>query len=245
MRTLIINGSRIPAAVVLKGPRAFSHRAAEELVGRECRILRDEAVFADGDACTHFYKVVSGTVRTLKLVSDGRRQIDAFHLAGDVFGVEGGERHRLSAEAVDNIVVVAYARNRFADIVQHESGFGPELIASVLCNLDRAHDHMVLLGRKTALEKVATFLLDLADRRSECDGVDLPMPRGDIADHLGLTIETVSRTLTQMMRDGVIQITGRTITFARKHRLQAMADRRLIDQIADARGPVAVTGLRR
>jgi CRP/FNR family nitrogen fixation transcriptional regulator len=215
-------GSRIPAALALRG--AVDLPRAEDRAPVTRRVLaRGEEVFADGDSCIRFYKVVSGTVRTVKLLADGRRQIDAFHLPGDVFGLEGGETHRFTAEAIDDVVVIAYPRNRFSDLVRSDPAFGEQLLSSTLTNLDRAHDHLVLLGRKTALERLASFLLELARRTAGKDRVELPMQRADIADHLGLTIETVSRTLTQMGRDGLIRFeSGRTIILADKPALQRL-----------------------
>jgi CRP/FNR family nitrogen fixation transcriptional regulator len=185
---------------------------------------KGEELFAEGDAADFFYKVVSGTVRTCKLLSDGRRQIDAFHLAGDVFGLESGQDHGFTAEAVEDVIVEAYRRSHFASLVHVNAAFGEQLMSSMLRNLERAHEHMVLLGRKTAQEKMATFLLDMAVRTARNDRVDLPMQRTDIADHLGLTIETVSRTLTQMVRDGLIKLAaaGRTIILADKAGLQEL-----------------------
>ena len=216
------NGSRIPAALAIRGSASLPHR--EEIPGSRRKVSRGEEIFADGDDCNQFFKVVSGTVRTVKLLADGRRQIDAFHLAGDVFGLESGQTHRFTAEAVDDVVLVAFRRNRFANLVQADPAFGEQLMSSMLTSLDRAHDHMVLLGRKTALEKMASFLLDLARRLRLGDRVELSMQRSDIADHLGLTIETVSRTLTQMVRDGLIRLgeAGRTIILADKAQLQLL-----------------------
>lgn len=218
------NGSRIPAALALRGVAAMPRAADEAQHGTRRSFARGEEVFAEGDACSFFYKVVSGTVRTGKLLVDGRRQIDTFHLPGDVFGLESGGHHRFTAEAVEDLVVIAYRRNRFASLVHDDPAFGERLMSSMLTSLDRAHDHMVLLGRKTATEKMASFLLDLAGRLSGADQVVLPMQRTDIADHLGLTIETVSRTLTQMVRDGLIRLTeaGRTVILADKARLQLL-----------------------
>lgn len=218
------SGSRVPAAVAMQGPVALSRGAKEVQHAARHRFARGEEVFAESDACTFFYKVVSGTVRTGKLLSDGRRQIDAFHLAGDVFGLESGDRHRFTAEAVDEVVVIAYRRSRFASLVHDDPAFGEQLMAAMLTSLDRAHDHMVLLGRKSALEKMASFLLDMARRRPGADKVVLPMQRADIADHLGLTIETVSRTLTQMARDGLIRLAeaGRTVILADKAGLRLL-----------------------
>lgn len=211
--------TRIPAAVVMRGsanmpPNSAMHR----------RFAKGEALFAEGDRAQFYYKVVSGTVRTCKLLSDGRRQVEAFHLAGDVFGLESGQDHRFTAEAVDGVVVEAYRRSHFANLLRDNPTFGEQLMSSMLQSLGRAHEHMVLLGRKTAQEKMATFLLDLAERLDRSDCLDLPMQRTDIADHLGLTIETVSRTLTQMVRDGLIKLaaSGRTITLSDKLALQRL-----------------------
>jgi CRP/FNR family nitrogen fixation transcriptional regulator len=216
--------SRPPAAIVLRGVANLLPRRDEATGGTRRAIRRGEEIFAEGEACNQFYKVISGTVRTVKLLSDGRRQIDDFHLAGDLFGLESGDCHRFTAEAVDDVVVIVYRRNRFASLVQSDPAFGEQLMSSMLTNLDRAHDHLVLLGRKTALEKMASFLLDLARRLTRGDRVHLPMQRSDIADHLGLTIETVSRTLTQMVRDGLIRLAeaGRTIILADRTRLQQL-----------------------
>jgi CRP/FNR family nitrogen fixation transcriptional regulator len=217
-------GPRIPAVLAMQGASVMPRVTEEPRPGVVRKFARDEELFAEGDACSFFYKVVSGTVRTGKLLVDGRRQIDAFHLTGDVFGLENGGHHRSTAEAVDGVVVIAYRRNTFASLVHDHPVLGEQLISSTLTSLDRAHAHIILLGRKTALEKMASFLLDMARRRPGADRVVLPMQRTDIADHLGLTIETVSRTLTQMVRDGLIRLSeaGRTVVLADKARLQIL-----------------------
>lgn len=218
--------SDAPAAAMLamRGAGVLPRAADGVQLGMVRRFSRGEELFEEGDACNYFYRVVSGTVRTGKLLVDGRRQIDAFHFAGDVFGLESSGHHRFAAEAVEDVVVIAYRRDRFANLVHDDPMFGDQLVSSMLTNLDRAHDHMVLLGRKTALEKMASFLLDMARRRADTDRVVLPMQRTDIADHLGLTIETVSRTLTQMVRDGLIRLAeaGRTVILADRARLRAL-----------------------
>ena len=172
------------------------------------RILaKGEELFAEGDPADYFYKVVSGTIRTCKLLSDGRRQIAAFHLPGDVFGLEAGAEHRFTAEALGDATLVAFRRSRLAELTAADPTFANQVLASMMTCLGRAQDHMLLLGRKTAQEKIATFLLDMARRISSDDEhLELPMQRSDIADHLGLTIETVSRTLTQFARQGLIRL---------------------------------------
>lgn len=205
------NGSRLPAAaaIVMKGVAAMP-RQSDALTAKPVGVARvlgkGEELFAEGAAADFFYKVVSGTVRTYKLLNDGRRQIDAFHLDGDIFGLETGEEHRFSADAVDVAKVVAFRRRRFETLAHDDPALGDQVMSSMMRSLERAHDHMMLLGRKTAQEKVATFLLDMARRVSKEDRFELPMQRTDIADHLGLTIETVSRTLTQFTREGLIKL---------------------------------------
>jgi CRP/FNR family nitrogen fixation transcriptional regulator len=184
---------------------------------------KDEELFGEGDDADCFYKVISGAVRSYKLLSDGRRQIDAFHLPGDLFGLEAGHSHRFSAEAVGATQVVAYRRCRLPALTQDDAAFREEVMGAVLTSLERAQNHMLLLGRKTAQEKMATFLLGMAERLSDDEKhFDLPMPRADIADHLGLTIETVSRTLTQFARNGLIRLTpaGRSIALCNKMALK-------------------------
>jgi CRP/FNR family transcriptional regulator, nitrogen fixation regulation protein len=221
------SSSRIPVGLLaLRGAAVLPPRDATERcsVGLRRVFSKGEELFAEGDAAEYFYKIVSGTVRTSKLLSDGRRQVEAFLLPGDIFGIEHGRDHRFTAEAVEDVVAMAFKRSRFTSLVHDDPAFGDQLMSSMIKSLDRAHDHMLLLGRKTAQEKIATFLLDMATRLSKGDRFDLPMQRTDIADHLGLTIETVSRTLTQMVRDGLIKLgaAGRTIMLTDKAGLQQL-----------------------
>jgi CRP/FNR family transcriptional regulator, nitrogen fixation regulation protein len=164
-------------------------------------------------------------VRLCKLLDDGRRQICAFATAGDLFGVEFGGTHGFSAEAVCDAMVVSYRRGRL-DALSSGSGHAVgELLAFALEGLERAQRHMLLLGRKSALEKVASFLCDMAER-ADIDAIDLSMSRTDIADYLGLTIETVSRTLTQLEREHIIELpaTRRSIVLRNKVRLRRLCE---------------------
>ncbi|WP_332053767.1 helix-turn-helix domain-containing protein [Reyranella sp.] len=212
--------------VGLLAQRALADRPLDEVSrsGARRNFTKGEELFAEGEAADFFYKVVSGTVRVCKLLSDGRRQIEAFQLAGDIFGLESGSEHRFTAEAVEDTVVLAFRRSRLASLMHDNPAFGDHVMSSMIESLERAQEHMVLLGRKTALEKMATFLLDMSGRLAQGGSVELPMQRTDIADHLGLTIETVSRTLSQMVRDGLIKLaaTGRTIVISDKAALQAL-----------------------
>jgi len=193
--------------------------------GMQMVLVKDEELFAEGDDAELFYQVVSGAIRSYKLLSDGRRQIDAFHLRGDMLGLEAGNQHRFSAEAIGNATVVTYRRSRLDSLIQDDAAFRDRIMTATLRSLERAQDHMLLLGRKTAQEKMATFLLDMAERLSKDDEhFELPMQRSDIADHLGLTIETVSRTLTQFARSGMIRLlpAGRSIGLCNKMALRSL-----------------------
>lgn len=185
-------------------PASLAARAASESrVGTRRAFAADEEVFTEGDRAMFFYKVVSGMVRTYKLLSDGRRQISAFHLPGDIFGLESGEDHRFSAEAVSETRLVVHRREPRA-LAGEDGALAREVVAAMMGSLERAQEHMTLLGRKSAKERIASFLLALAKRTGEDRALDLPMSRADMADHLGLTVESVSRAVTQLERDGLI-----------------------------------------
>ena len=213
--------SKFPAAAfALQTPTAAKMPAGTQMV-----LAKGEELFAEGDDAEYFYQVKSGTIRTYKLLSDGRRQIDAFHLEGDIFGLEAGAEHRFSAEAIGTASVVAYRRSRLSALIQDDPTFRDKIMSSTLHSLERAQEHMLLLGRKTAQEKLAAFLLDMAERISDDhEKFELPMQRTDIADHLGLTIETVSRTLTQFARSGMIKLlpSSRSIGLCNKMALQSL-----------------------
>lgn len=177
---------------------------------------QDRGIYAEGDDAGFFFKLVSGVVRTCKFLSDGRRQIDAFHVAGDMFGFEMGAEHSLSAEAVCDCTVIPY-RRRGVEMVK-DAVLSQQLFSYAMRSFTRAQDHSLLLGRKSAAEKVAAFLIEWAEPSAAGHVVSLAMTRQDIADYLGLTIETVSRTLSQLERDAII-----ALPTARQIRLKDMA----------------------
>lgn len=164
---------------------------------------QNEEIFGEEEETAFVYKVVSGAVRTTRLLSDGRRQIGAFYMAGDVFGLEAGPAHRFSAEAIAPSEIALIRRSALEQAAENDSHMAKQLWALTSHELEDLQDHMLLMGRKNAVERVGSFLLKLAKRASS-GVVELPMTRGDIADHLGLTLETVSRTLSQLVRDQVI-----------------------------------------
>jgi CRP/FNR family transcriptional regulator, nitrogen fixation regulation protein len=176
-----------------------------DLMGARASFARNMEVFGEADPADYFYKVVSGAVRTYKVLNDGRRQIGAFYLPGDIFGLEVGEVHSFSAEAVNDSVVLIVKRSAVVALATCDGDVAQQLWALTGRELQRAQKHVLLLI-KSAQERVAAFLLEMATRFAACDEVDLPMSRQDIADYLGLTIETVSRTLTQLENAAAIEL---------------------------------------
>jgi len=173
--------------------------------GAAQHFTQDRGIYGEGDSAGIFFKVMSGVVRTCKFLSDGRRQIDAFYVPGDIFGFELGREHTLSAEAVCDCTVVPY-RRRGSETPHDDEVMSQELFPYAMRSLARAQEHSLLLGRRSAVEKVAAFLIEWASHTGEGDVVSLAMTRQDIADYLGLTIETVSRTLSQLERDAFIEL---------------------------------------
>jgi CRP/FNR family transcriptional regulator len=162
----------------------------------------------EGDAADSIYEVVQGTLRLYKLLPDGRRQITGFLSRGHLLGLAPEGVCVYSAEAITDVTLCRYARAAFERLIDEVPGFARHLLATASHELCAAQDQMLLLGRKTAMEKVASFLLRTADQQAAdgADGVDLPMTRNDIADYLGLTIETVSRTFTKLKDEELISL---------------------------------------
>ncbi|CAM5766518.1 transcriptional regulator [Labrys miyagiensis] len=193
------------------------------LIGTAFTYGKDEEIYGDGEPAEYVYEVVSGAVRTCKLLDDGRRQIGAFHLPGDVFGIEAGTTHRMTADAIVDTTVRLVRRKSLDAAAQGNLQVANALWSMTARELRHAEDHMLLLGRKTAMERVATFLLEM-DRRLTVTGMlELPMCRRDIGDYLGLTIETVSRVLSQLHQEGVLGFSGaRQIKLRNRQRLAGM-----------------------
>ena len=172
-------------------------------IGVRMAFAKDEEIYGQGEATDFVYRLVHGTVRTSHFMADGRRPIGDFYYDGELFGLETRSQHGLTAEALsDCIVLVA---NRKALIAAGGDEELRQLIwKATVRDLDRAREHLSLLVRKSASERVASFLMGLADRC--CDEVvELAMGRQDMADYLGLTIETVSRMITQLQSAKVVE----------------------------------------
>ena len=176
-----------------------------ELMGVPMSFSRNAEIYGENEPADYLYKIVSGCVRTYKIFDDGRRQIGGFYFAGDVFGLEVGEVHQFSAEAIDNCLVLLVKQNALVALAERNGDIARQLWSFTAGELQRVRAHMLLLI-KSAQERVACFLLEMAARLSAQETVELPMSRQDIADYLGLTIETVSRTLTQLEAKAAIAL---------------------------------------
>jgi len=178
---------------------------AIELAGVTMSFDANAEIFGEGEAADYVYKVLSGSVRTYRVLNDGRRQITAFHLPGDVFGLEWAEDHSCSAEAINQATMLVVKRSALLAAADREASVARQLWRLTARALRQSQDHSMLLI-KSAQERVASFLLEMAGRLSGTPAVELPMTRQDIADYLGLTIETVSRTLTQLQGAATIEL---------------------------------------
>lgn len=175
------------------------------LMGATMTYPRDSEIFGENEPADYLYKVLSGTVRTYKILSDGRRQVGGFYLPGDIFGIEFADEHTLSAEAISDAKVLVVKRSALSALAGRDPSMAHQLFALTGRELHRVQDRVLLLI-KNARERVATFLLEMAERASEHNTIELPMSRQDIADYLGLTIETVSRTLTSLETASAIEV---------------------------------------
>jgi CRP/FNR family nitrogen fixation transcriptional regulator len=172
------------------------------------RYQKEEEIFGENEPADYIYQVVRGAVRTYKLLSDGRRQIGSFHLAGDIFGLEYGLDHRVTAEALCATEVRLIQRRSLENAAKVNVQVARILWNVTSAELRHAEDHMLLLGCKTAMERVATFLLEMDHRLAAASMLALPMCRRDIGDYLGLTLETLSRALSQLHDQGVLDFSG-------------------------------------
>lgn len=195
---------RSTAARMLAEPVAMADAlAALDGIGVVITLRRDEPLFRSGDSAEFYFKVLKGAVRGCRLLADGRRHIGEFFLAGDFIGLDAAESYAFAAEAIVDTTLIRYSRRKVEALAAEEPRISQSLVEIMRAGLAAARERMLLLGHMTAMERIASFLLNLSERRG--DGrVSLPMTRTDIGDYLGLTMETVSRALSQLKSDGII-----------------------------------------
>src|SRR5262245_61125103 len=203
-QTTMRAGSFKQAMAAVRPPSAGTAQAGTiEMMGAVMQFARGSEIYGENEPADYLYKIVRGAVRTYKILSDGRRQIGGFYLPGDIFGLEVDKEHQFSAEAINDVAVLVVRRSVIISLAERDCDTARELWSYTGRELSRVQEHLSLLV-KTAQQRVASFLLEMSARLAATDAIELPMSRQDIADYLGLTIETVSRTMTQLVSEQAI-----------------------------------------
>jgi CRP/FNR family nitrogen fixation transcriptional regulator len=193
---------------IAEARRPFDRHGAPPRAGPVSFVAQNRGIYDEGDEADTFFEIVAGVVRTCRFSSDGRRQIDAFYVAKEFFGFEPGAEHRLSAEAVSNCTLISYRRRGSEKSASHDQAQSSLLLPYVMRNMVRAQEHALLLRCRSAVEKVGMFLMEWAAHSPNAQVIVLEMTRRDIGDYLGITIETVSRSLAQLERAAVIELSS-------------------------------------
>jgi CRP-like cAMP-binding protein len=196
-------------------------------IGLTITVSAGRTIVVEGDPLAHCFRVIDGAVRLYKSIADGRRQVIDFLTAGECFGFIGTERYGYSVEAIADSTLVRYPRPQFEAAIRGDDGLARRMFELACGEIERAQRQMLLLGRKSAEEKIASFLLALIedDEEEAMVTIRLPMSRQDVADYLGLTIETVSRTISRLRRQGLIALPcPQLVEVMRPQALRALAE---------------------
>ena len=198
-----------------------------EAIAQSIHFDAKETIFLEGEDARALYNVTCGTLRLYRLFDDGRRQIIGFALPGDFLGLDLASPHAFSADAIDAVSACRFSRTSFTALTERKPHLLRRLHSATTRELSAAQDQVMALGRRSAEEKVAWFLIHLRERYARVGDrttmIALPMSRLDIADFLGLTIETVSRTLTRLARDESIAIDPGGIRLVDVRRIEQLA----------------------
>lgn len=215
------------------GPTEADEPLSRYRFGSHINLRTDATIFKFGDPVRRFYRVISGVVRCYVELPDGRRQVTDFLFGGDLFGFQRGATYSVTAEAVTNVTLAVYSLNPRGGL---PVGISPEashmFLTAVTARLAGAREQMVLLGRKTAEERLATFILQLAEHMGSDDGtwIKVPMTRGDIGDHLGMTLETVCRMFRSLREKHIIALPSASEV--------RVLDRAALESLANGEGDV-------
>ncbi len=215
----------------LDAPMIFRAALVDGMGASVCirHLKAGETLYVEGESADYCYEIVSGVMKEYNTLEDGKRQVAEFYKAGDMFGFSESDDQLHTAEAITGCTVRCYPREAFMKTVAASPALSASFLETLMTRLHRARERMVMIGRMSAMQRVATFLLRLADNT---DGEDdahlaqfhLAMSRQDIADHLGLTIETVCRTLTELKKRQIIVMeSARVFTIADLASLEAVA----------------------
>ena len=179
-----------------------------EQFGSADSVQRGCEIYGQGESAEFCWKILAGCVRIMKIMEDGRRQVSEFLWPGDFLGLDDLDIHDFNAEAVTDVALRRYPRRMVDALAQSHTALSAGLRAMTVAKLRCAHGQMILLGRKSATEKVVSFLMGMDRRSTPTDGrpLDLPMSRTDMANYLGLIIETVCRMLAHLRRDSVVLV---------------------------------------
>ena len=206
-------------------PRGLAALTCEATFRNDHKYSRGTQVFWEGEPAEYIYQIKDGAVRSYKLLSDGRRQICAFYLPGDIFGVETDDLHRFTAEAITDTTVWIAKRHGMFEGRDNDLASTKNAFELLLQDLQSAQNQLLVLGRETALERVVYFLFEMDRRLKKPTVIILPMRRRDIADYLGLSLETVSRSLAVLRDQGIISVEG-------QRREVTIKDRKKLAQVA-------------
>lgn len=179
-------------------------KAGLDLASNIRRIRTGETLYVEGDAAPYCYQIIRGVVKEYNTLEDGRRQVTDFYGVGELFGISEQHEQLHTAEAITDCTFYSYPRDRFMHAVSSSPKLSQCFVDTLMVRLHRARKRIVMLGRMTAMQRVTSFLLRLSEEQQTCDDIHLQMSRQDIADHLGLTIETVCRVLTELKKRGLV-----------------------------------------
>jgi CRP/FNR family transcriptional regulator len=202
-------------------------------LGRKQRVTKGQTVVWEGDDSVVVANVIEGVLKVSMSISDGREQIVGLVFASDFIGRPFGQQSPYSVTALTDAELCIFSRSTFDSFARQHPELEHKLLRRTLTELDRAHEWMLLLGKKTATERIASLLLEMSARlgetgclpdKSALDAFELPLDRQQMGDVLGLTIETVSRQLSLLKADGVINLPDRrTVAIQDRARLQHLS----------------------
>lgn len=210
----------------LIAPVIATFEEALDSTAQVMNINSGDGLFFEGDDADYIYEVLEGVVRSSKVLMDGRRQVLNFCYAGEIIGLSHDRLYHCDCDAINQVKVRIHHKSAFMHETANNAKFKARLLQKAAEEINNMQEHFIMLGRKTALEKLASFLLAIMDHsKNHKNAFDLPMSRSDIADFLGMTIETVSRNLTKLRTMGVINLeTAQKIIITKPSQLRALAE---------------------
>jgi CRP-like cAMP-binding protein len=210
-----------------KGLHGHLNRIRDQ--GMRLRYRRNEMIVSERDDAQHIYSVVGGCIRLCRHAPDGRRHIPDFMFPGDIFGVGDFRHYPYSAEAVNTVSVIAFPRAAFERLVDVDVALRTDMMVHFSAMLARAHQHLFMANCQNARERLASFIIQISERDHLVygDRIDVPMGRQEIADHLGLTIETICRVLASFRETGIVEVpNAHQFVVKRPDELRALAEGR-------------------